>query len=74
MKRWAFNIAGVSFFILAAICWAGDLDPLTCAIRSLSGAGAIYVIVLIASKLAINMIVSDVMRQSRGHEVKDQEH
>ena len=73
MKRSALNIACISFFVLAGICWACGLDPLTCATRATGGSIAVFVIVLIAGRIALNMIVTDVMNQSRENEVKDPE-
>ncbi len=73
MKRAALNIAGVSFFVLAGICWACGFDPQTCATKATTGSAAIFVIVMVAGRIALNMIVTDVMEQPREEQAKDQE-
>lgn len=61
MKKLAAYIAGVGFFALAAVAWAGDLPPHECALKGLLGAAVLYVILIVAGRLALNIFVSAVI-------------
>lgn len=61
MKRLAAYIAGIGFFALSAVAWACDLPPHECAIKGLAGAAVLYVILIVAGRLALNIFVSAVI-------------
>jgi len=59
----------MGFFALAIVGWFSDVPPLTCALRALAGAAAMYVVVRVAGRIVMNIMVDAVMRsltQGRG--------
>ncbi len=70
MRQWAISVAAVGFFGLAAVGWLCGQPPLICALRAAAGAVVLYVVVRVATRLALNILVDAVMRRS-GKDNKD---
>ncbi len=61
MRRVAIKVAVGVFFLLAGAAWAGGVEPLTCALRALGGAAAIYVLVTIVGRIIVEMMVRTIL-------------
>ena len=65
LRRIAVSVAVVGFFGLALVSWLSGLEPLDCSIRAVVGAAALFVVVMIAGKLALSIIVSAIVQNSQ---------
>lgn len=62
MRRYAISISVIGFFVLAAIGCACDVPLLTCSLRALAGAVALYVMTKIVGRLILNILVETIVR------------
>ena len=71
MKQLAIKTAVVSFFVLAAIGWLSGLSNFDCSLRALTGAIAVYVVMIVAGRLLVGVMVQTIVSNSGKDEAKD---
>ena len=64
MRRLALTIAMFSFLVLAGIALAGGVPTFDAAMRALAGATALYFVVSIGGKIALNIMVDAVVNSA----------
>lgn len=57
------SLAVVLFFILALTAWLAGCEPATCAYRAVVGAVITYVALSIAARLAIKVVLDEMINQ-----------
>jgi len=65
MKRIAWTISAVSFFVLAGIGWYSGLTPLACSIRAGVGALTMLVVVTVIGRVVAGILADAIVRGGR---------
>ena len=73
MRRYAITVAVAGFFMLATVGCCCGVELLTCAMRALAGAVALYVMTRIAAGIVIG-ILADTMVRSRNARETSRDH
>jgi mannitol-specific phosphotransferase system IIBC component len=68
VRRTLIGISFVAFFALADVGLASGCSPWTCAMKASVGAAAVYVLLTVAWRLAVNVLVSAVIESSTKQE------
>ena len=64
MRSIAMTAAAMGFFGMAVVGWLSDVPPLTCGIRALIGVAAVYVLVILAARVLMNIIISAIIKNA----------
>lgn len=62
------SIAVAGFFVLAGVGCLSGVDPLTCGIRAVIGAAAMYVLAKMAGRIVLKIMVDAVIRGAKPDE------
>ena len=61
VRRTAMTVAALGFFALAAIGSISGVPPLTCGLRALAGAGALFVLATVAGRAVVDAVVDAIV-------------
>lgn len=67
MRRAAMIAAAMGFFGMAVVGWLHNVPPLTCGLRALIGAAAIYVLVTLVVRVVVNIVIGAVIKNATQH-------
>jgi uncharacterized membrane protein YuzA (DUF378 family) len=73
MRKLALKVATMGFFSLAMVGWVCGLSPLTCGLRALVGAAALFVLAKLAGRLAAAILADGIARSMSAEEAKGAE-
>ena len=62
MRRLATFAAVMAFFAMAIVGWLSEQSIFTCAMRALVGAAVLFVVVLLAGRIALRIMVDAVLK------------
>lgn len=63
-RRIAVTVAIVGFFALAAVGWVSGLSVYACATRALVGAGVLFVLVRLVSRVLLRIVADAIIRNA----------